>query len=222
MATKKPLAQRVVINLQQKWLQVFLSFVLVVAWVQLMPRLLGPKKLAPGEKQKTDQFKFMHCTECNLEIPFNEELNNRPCTKCRPPKVGFFSATKNSVKSGSGDASPWVYYNYGLILTSISYLGLLYYILSRPIAAPRSNVFVSKCLHCGEYLKYGPDGHDKYVECPKCLNLLKLPDEDEALTAEDHNEDRVDKLILNMETELGMAALPPDAESQADPTRPGV
>ena len=228
MAVQKPLAQRVVVNLRKKWLQVFLSVVVLAGWVQLMPRLLGPKKLAQGEKQKTDEFKFLHCERCNLEIPFNEQLNGRPCTKCVAPNTGYFVPTKNSIKSGSGDASPWIKYNYGLILTSISYLGLLYYILSRPVEPPRSNVFVSKCLHCGEYLKYGPDGHSRYVECPKCVQLLKLPDEDEALTADDHNEDRVDKLLTKLETELGMTALPGDAGAgppsakPAGPTSRGV
>src|ERR1700676_4514620 len=46
--------------------------------------------LAPNESRaKSADYKFMHCTTCGFERPYDQKMSEGKCPKCHPPKVGY-------------------------------------------------------------------------------------------------------------------------------------
>lgn len=200
MAVQKSFGQRVLANLMKRWLQVFIAFVAFAIASYVTQRVLGPKEIAKNAVKDPKVYKYLCCSECRFEIPYNTDQENIICPKCKPPKVGYFKAAKESIKNG-GDRNPWRMYNIGIAVEATTLLALIYLILSRPIKADPT-FYVVNCIHCGLLLKYQPDGVDRFAICAGCDEIIKLPDADEVMTTEDQEQVKESSVILAMESSL--------------------
>lgn len=200
MAATKSFGQRLLLNLGKRWIQVFIAFVAFAAVLYISQRVLGPKIVAKNVVKDPKVFKYLFCQECKFEIPYIPEQEDKTCPRCRPPKVGYLKATKESIKKG-GDGNPWRFYNIAVMVEFTIMLAVLYYLLSRPIEADPT-FYVINCIHCGLLLKYQPDGVDRFALCAGCDEIIKLPDEDEVMTTEDQEHVKESSVILAIESSL--------------------
>ncbi len=201
MAKKKPLGKRIAGNLGKKWIQVILSMVLFAGALALSHRYLVKQKATTEAQKKKDEaeFQFMHCDKCLKEMPYNKELANRPAMacKCKQGDAGFWEPTKESV---AGGASPKAYFYTAILVLSLLWLAGLYYLLARKDAKP--DFYYLKCLHCRDMLRYTANGFGSLVVCPSCALYLRLPDEEEALTMEDHEDDHTETVLSHFQARL--------------------
>lgn len=220
MAAPKSFGQRVLANLKKRWTQVFLCVLAFCVGLLVTQRVLGPKAEAKNAPKDPNVYKFLRCSECKLEMPYNPEQADRNCPKCRPPKVGFLTPAKESVKTG-GDRNPWQRYNIAVIVEGVLLLAAVYYFLSRPVEAVPTE-FVLTCPHCGTGLQYTPAGFDQYALCGGCEQVIKLPDEDEAMTREDQQLVKENNLLTVMEADLRQSGhiVDPAAEGVEQPENP--
>ncbi|QEL18382.1 hypothetical protein [Limnoglobus roseus] len=216
MPKQKSFGQRVLANLKKKVVQLLLATALLGGIVWGSARLLGPKTLdrvdTAGQARAKEEYKYLICNSCKLEVLYTAELDNHTCPKCQPPKVGYLMPSKTSIKSG-GDGNPWRRYNVAVAIEAVLYLALIYYLLSRPVDETPTE-FVLTCLHCGLSLQYKPDGFDQYAICPGCEQVIKLPDEDEAMTREDQEHVREMTILTAMELDLRKSGTIVDADAE--------
>lgn len=212
MPAPQTFGQRVLANLKKRWVQVFLSLLVFCASTYVAQRYLGPKDGAKAAAKDPKEFKYLYCSECHFEISYNPEQENKVCPKCKPPKVGYLTAARESIKKG-GDGNPWRRYNVAVAVEAVAWLAVVYFLLSRPVeAAPTA--FVVNCLHCGLELRYTPDGFDRYALCPGCEQVVKLPDADEAMTPDDRNEVKETALLTAIEQDLRASGTIVDADPE--------
>ncbi len=220
MATQKSFGKRVLANLKTKTGQLLLCMALFGGVVWVSAKLLGPKD-APKVGQATDEYKYLVCNECKLEVLYNREMDRHTCPKCQPPKVGYLMPSKTSVKSG-GDGNPWRRYNIAVGVEFIVFLMVIVYLLSRPVADVPTD-YILNCLHCGLALRYQPDGFDQYALCPGCDQVIKLPDEEEAMTQEDQEDVKEANILTTMEADLrgsGHIVDPTEEDGEENPAEP--
>src|SRR5262245_14543392 len=92
---------------RRRWLQVCIVLVAWLLVIALSVRQYRPKEPPKAGTADTTQYKYLHCDQCLMELPYNKELDGKRCPKCQPPKTGFYVPAEHSVKSGLGAMSPW-------------------------------------------------------------------------------------------------------------------
>lgn len=158
-------------------------------WLFLV--LLTVSGLAPAEPGKKGDaakagYKFIHCSECKMELPYNADMADKRCPKCQPPKTGYFKATQASIKSGgSGAIDPWRYVYVAVFIESVVMLGLTVKVLSAPIFDPKQAYYILPCPHCGQRLRYRGVSLGSLGSCSRCKRMLRFPEEEEAMREED-------------------------------------
>lgn len=234
MASRRPLGRRILGNFRRKWVQVVIS-ALAFALVLLASHkvLVKPKPVTAEEKKKEEaEFKYMHCDKCGMELTYNKELAGQLAVgcKCQPGDGGFWVATKESLKGG-GDEDPSIRWFYtAMLIESVLWLAVLWFLLARKDLAP--DYYFVRCLHCREMLRYTAAGFDLLIACPTCEQPLRLPDEDEAMTEEDHQDETTEHTLGTYEHRLRATGytfpherleegeIPPNAESPSDQSAP--
>lgn len=204
MASRRPLGRRILKNLGRKWVQVIISMlVFTLVLIGSYKVLVKPKPANEADKKKEEaEFKYLHCSVCNKEMSYNKDLADKPALgcACKPGDGGYWVATKESIKDG-GDSDPSVRWFYtAVLIESILWMAALWYMLARKDATPR--YYFVRCLHCREMLRYTASGFDKLVQCPSCEQPIRLPDEDEAMTEEDHHDETTEQTIGTYEHRL--------------------
>jgi hypothetical protein len=167
--------------LEKRWVQVCVTLVAGCLVAGISSRLLAPKVDAKGQTADKSKLKYMHCNVCKLEMQYNPELVQRPCPKCRPPKVGFFVATESSVKSAFGGPSPYRWYNLALTFEAFVTVGVVVYLLYLPVPDPTTTFYVFSCPHCRQRMRYRKVALGGLGQCPRCKRPVRFPDEDEAV-----------------------------------------
>lgn len=225
-ARKKPLGRRIVANFGKKWVQVIIS-ILALALVIVGARqlLVKPPPKSDTEKAKAAaEFKFMHCDKCMREMPYNKDLEGKPayggCKCAKREEGGYWVGTKESVVGGGGDPSERWFYT-AVLVASVLWLGVLWFLLARKDDTP--DRFFIRCLHCREMLRYTSDGFDKLVACPTCEQPIRLPDEDEAMSDEDHQDEVTDTTLGEYEAKLRATGyvFPHERPEPEEPTADG-
>jgi uncharacterized paraquat-inducible protein A len=180
MSKPKPWYRRAIKNLRKRWVQVLLAFVTGAFAVAVTARILIPRSAAGIKDKEAAGYKFLHCNQCMLELAYNAELDGKRCPKCQPPRTGFFVATKDSIRSG-GDVSPnrWFYVAAGI--EALATLGAVVYIAYLPTRDPTQIYYVFHCPECDQRLRFREVSLGELGQCPRCENILRFPDEDDAV-----------------------------------------
>ncbi len=216
---KKPLGQRILVNLRTKWAQVILSMIALSLVVGVSYKLTAKKKpVTEDDKSKVEaEFKFMHCDFCMHEMVYSKEQVGKKAMACRckPGEAGYWEPTKTSVKNGI--VSPYRWFYTAAFLETLVWLWLLVRMLGREEKAP--DYYFVKCVHCGHMLRYRASGFDALIECPNCEQWVRLPDADEARGQEDHQEETAEKALSIFEARLRESGhVFPGEDPSADPT----
>lgn len=219
---KRPLGRRVLSNLRTKWAQVLISVLTLTVAVYASHKLLVKKKPATAAEKAKEaaEFQFMHCDVCKREMPYNADLAGKRAMgcACKGTDVGYWSPTKEPVRSGGDDPKRWFYT--AVLVESLVWLGVVYVLLAREDDTP--DFFFVKCVHCGEMLRYTAQGFDLLVACPTCDNPIRLPTEEEAMSKEDHEDETTEHIIGQYESHLRTTGYqfpgePPPPDPEADP-----
>lgn len=165
-------------------------WVCLVCLVWVITALLSYYRLAPkgsggaktGDQADTSNFKFMHCDQCQTELPYNKSLDGKRCAKCQPPKTGFYVGTEISMKSGKGSLPPWTKVYVTIFVETVIFLGVLTYLLYRPVPDPNAMFFIVACPYCNQRLRYRAASHSGLGSCSRCKRMIRFPDEDDAVT----------------------------------------
>jgi Zn-finger nucleic acid-binding protein len=197
---KKSWWKRAVANLKNRWVQVLATLIILAIAVGASKVVFGPKAVKANEAKDPNVFKYLHCDQCGTELAYNKELDGKMCPRCRPPKTGFFIATKESVKTGS-QTNPWKWYNIAVVVESVVALGMVYYFLSRPVVEAATQFFVVSCPRCSQSLRYSARSHGGAGLCPRCKGLIRFPDEDDAVSENEHARRKEEELVLQIESE---------------------
>jgi uncharacterized CHY-type Zn-finger protein len=153
--------------------------------VMVSVRQFGPREPAKGAKRDTSRFKFLHCDHCKMEMAYNQEMDGKRCPKCQPPNTGFFIPTETSVKSGLNALSPWSKVYVSTFVETVIMLGVLTFLLYRPVPDPKTVFFVVICPYCNQRLRYRSVSHGGLGSCSRCKRMLRFPAEEDAVTEED-------------------------------------
>ena len=223
---RKPLGKRILANFGKKWVQVIIAFLVLTLVLFAAHRVFVPKP--KGEKEAKAGFKYMHCSKCNVELTYNEEMANKRSMGCKCKSdvvdVGVWEPTEKSLKDGGGDGEGKVPFYTTVLVGTTLFMAVLWYLLARKDLTPTH--FHLSCLHCKEVLRYTKDGFDKLVECPTCEQPIRLPSEEEALSREDMQEETTEHYIGAYETQLRSKGYLPGeeqpAEEQPDATDPNA
>jgi uncharacterized paraquat-inducible protein A len=168
---------------RKRWVWACIILLVWLIAVGMAVKKLGPKPRQPGED--TTKYKYLHCSECGLEVQYTQTLDNSRCLKCVPPKTGFFVPTTESMKAGGGAAlSPWMKVYVAWLVETVIMLGSLTYLLYRPIQDPTKLFFVVVCPSCNQRLRYRAVSHGGLGSCSRCKRMLRFPDEEDAVTEE--------------------------------------
>jgi Zn finger protein HypA/HybF involved in hydrogenase expression len=176
MTTEKPWHRKA---FRKRWVQVRITVVAGVLVAGVCARLFAPR-----ERQKSDKagYKYLHCDQCRMEMTYNPELEGRRCPKCQPPKTGYLQPTESSIKSGSGDPSPWKWVYIASAVDALATLGVVVYL---PVPDPTATFFVCNCPHCNQRMRFRQVSLGGLGMCPKCKRPVRFPDEDDAVLEAD-------------------------------------
>jgi hypothetical protein len=164
---------------RKRWVQLCLLLFAGLLTAGVTFALMAPK---PADKAlDSERYKFIHCDQCKLEMPYNTELVEKRCPRCPPPKTGFFLPTERSIKSG-GDPSPWRWLYVTLFLEGVVMLGGVTYLLYLPVTDPTQVYYVVPCPHCGQRLRYRAVSLGGLGSCSRCKRVLRFPEEENAVT----------------------------------------
>jgi hypothetical protein len=204
--------QRARRTFRRRWVQVSL---VLLFWLMVMVVTVsryGPKTPAKGAAQDTSKFKYVHCDNCKLELPYNPDLVEKRCPRCQPPKEGFFVPSEFSVKSRLGQTNPWTPIYVALFIETVAMLALVTYLLYRPVPDPTSAYFIVSCPYCNQRLRYRAVSHGGQGACSRCKRILRFPEEEDAVS-------EVQALKAEEEAALAQAAAAAaeaDAEAAAE------
>jgi hypothetical protein len=168
-------------NLRNRWVQVGITLFATGLVIGMTAALLRPKPLKPGAAVDPNVYKFIHCDNCLMELPYNKDLDGHRCPKCLPPKVGFFVATKRSVKDGA-ELSKWRWFNLAAAFEGVAALGVIVFLAYLPTPDPTSIFYLCNCPHCGQRMRFRQVSLGGAGMCPRCRRVVKFPEEDEAVT----------------------------------------
>lgn len=135
--------------------------------------------LAPHQfRKKSVDYKFMHCTTCGLERPYEAAKANERCMKCQPPKVGYYEPTEHPV-GANGRSNPWRWFNIAIGVEVLALLGTLFYTL-RPVKDKEKQQvhWRCSCPHCNWRLRFRASLAGKSGQCPRCRRFFHFPTED--------------------------------------------
>jgi len=182
-AAKKPWHQRAWKSLRKRWVQVFVvvsSGVLLagIAYLLLAPKTSDAAKLAADKK--AGKYKYLSCDKCNMELPYNPELDGKKCSKCKPPKTGFYTPTVASRKDGGGP-DPWKWFILAVAFDGLAVAGTVVYLSSLPVLDPSAVFYVFNCPHCAQRLRFRQLALGGIGQCSRCKRPLRFPDEDHAV-----------------------------------------
>jgi hypothetical protein len=181
-AKNRTWVQHVRLAFRKRWVQVCL---ILLAWLLvglLTVTWMAPKTIAKGD---TSQYKYLHCDQCGMEIPYNKELDQKHCAKCPPEKGGFYMPTVTSIKSGFGGLSPWRWVYMTLFIETLGMLAGVTYLLYLPVADPAFVYFVLACPYCGQRLRYRAVSLGGLGGCSRCKRMIRFPEEEGAVREED-------------------------------------
>ena len=134
--------------------------------------------LAPGQPNAAD-LKFMHCTTCGFERPYDQNTARERCLRCRPPKVGYYEATEKTV-GGNSFSSPWKWFNIAVGFEVVVFLGGLVFVFqSGRERQSRENYLLCQCPYCNWRLRFRESQAAKGGKCPRCRRLFRFPEVDE-------------------------------------------
>ncbi|QJW99275.1 hypothetical protein [Frigoriglobus tundricola] len=199
---------------RKRWIQVGLVLLVWLLTGSLLYARLAPKPVVRGEKGDTSKFKFLHCDQCNMELPYNKDLDSRPCPKCPPPKSGFYVPTETSAKSGKAALPPWTKVYVALFTDTVLMLGAVTYLMYRKVPDPNSVFFIVACPYCNQRLRYRAVSHGGLGSCSRCKRMIRFPDEDDAVTEAEVY--AADEASARAEAELARAEAEAEAEAQRD------
>lgn len=182
MPTSKPWYRRALKNLRKRWVQVVLAVLAGVLAVAVSGRVLIPRRaISAAEKEREKAgYKFLHCDQCKMEMSYNRELDGKKCPRCQPPNVGFLIPTKESIRGGEG-ASPYRWFYVAAGLEALATLGAVVYLAYLPVRDPTQIYYVFNCPECDQRLRFREVSLGELGQCPRCENILRFPDEDDAV-----------------------------------------
>lgn len=222
MPQQRGFLQRVGLALTYRWLQVLIATATLAATISGSALLLVPKAATKQSVAKAGGYKYMHCDTCNFEIPYVTGKENTPAVgcKCKKPIVGYWVATLDAQpKAGETAPNPRKWFYTAVLVEGLLYLVAVYALLARPVEERKT--FVLRCLGCRNLLQYKKSGFGVFVQCPTCDQVLKLPDEDEAMTMDEYEEEVAASTADVYEAQLRAAGyLPSQQVPPADPHSP--
>lgn len=167
---------------------------LSVQYFQPKPPATKDGKQAKDAKQES-KYKFLHCDQCKMEIPYSEKLDGSKCPKCVPPKPGFFVPTEKSASAGV--QSKWAKVYVAVFVETVIMLGVVTYLLYRPVPDPTTLYFMIACPYCNQRLRYRAVSHGGIGSCSRCKRMLRFPEEEDAVLEAD---------VLQAEEDAAVAA----------------
>lgn len=211
---KRPFRIRARRALRRRWVQAAIVILVWLLGAALTYGRLAPKGVAAGSAKDTSKFKFMHCETCKMELPYNKDLDGKRCSKCQPPKEGFFVGTELSVKSGAGSMSPWTRVYVAIFVETFLMLGLMTYLMYREVPDPGTQYFVVACPYCSQRLRYRAASHGGLGSCSRCKRMIRFPEEHDAVTEAEVL--AADEATARAEVEQARAEAEAEAEAQRE------
>jgi hypothetical protein len=143
----------------------------------------GPKTPEKGAAKDDKKYKYVHCDNCKMELPYNADMVEKRCPKCLPPnKEGYFVPTEVSIKSRLGQVNPWTRIYVALFIETVAMLAVITYLMYRPVPDPASMYFIVSCPYCNQRLRYRAVSHSGQGACSRCKRILRFPDEEDAVS----------------------------------------
>jgi uncharacterized paraquat-inducible protein A len=130
--------------------------------------------LYPWPGQNANQnFRFMHCPHCGLEVPYNANTAGRPCPRCGPDFV--LEPTTEAVAVTGGPPNPFARM-LGPILLELNVLMVAVWCVTRPSrpGAARLDYRHMRCSRCKKKLRYLTHKAGNKAQCPRCKHSLVL------------------------------------------------
>jgi len=183
MAGKRSWYRTVLGRFRSRWVQVCLVLITggLVMGASLLLLAPKPRNKGPGGAAKDDaQFKYMHCDNCRMELPYKPEMEGHRCAKCQPPKVGYYVATRKSIRDGT-DPNPWKWVNVSIGFESVAVLAAVVYLLYLPVRDPSTVWYIFDCPHCSQKLRFRQVSLGGAGMCSRCKRMVRFPDEGEAV-----------------------------------------
>ena len=191
----RPWHQKAIRSFRKRWVQVCAILLGCVFALVITNRVLAPKEI-PGKAKDKSRYKFLHCNICKLEIGYSEMLDGKQCMKCIAPKpVGYFVATENSIKSGSGDGSPWVWFYLAASIEVFGSVGWIVYLLYLPVPDPTTTFYIYSCPNCNHRMRFRRTSLGHLGACSKCKRPFRFPDEDEAVLEADLQRQEAEMMV---------------------------
>jgi hypothetical protein len=189
------------------------ALIVIVSWLlvaALTVTKLGPKP-ATAKDIAGGRYKFLYCDKCGTEMGYDKNLDGKPCPKCTNPKSrGFFMPQEYSIKE-QGKMDPWMKVYVITFAETVIMLGILVYLMYRPVVDPATLYYVVSCPHCQQRLRYRSVSHGGLGSCSRCKRMLRFPDEEDAVNEEDVLKADAEAARIAAEQALDEA----DAEEQA-------
>jgi uncharacterized paraquat-inducible protein A len=170
---------------RKRWVWACLILLVWLILIGVTVNRYAPKPRVKGPGEDVQKYKFMHCDQCMMEMPYNPALDGTRCPKCQPPKTGFFMPTETSAKTGAASMSPWMKVYVGWLVETVLMLAGLTYVLYRPLDDPTKQFFVVSCPTCNQRLRYRAVSHGGLGSCSRCKRMLRFPSEDDAVSEEE-------------------------------------
>jgi len=148
-------------------------------------------------------YKYIRCSECGTELPYNKDLDGKRCPKCQPPKTGFYYKQKESLKDAGRASFPLRWFYTAVGLDFLATLAAVVYVCYRPQTSPADVYYVCNCTSCNQRLRFREISLGELGQCPRCKSILRFPDEDDAVTED---------AALEWDRQAAMAALEDDSE----------
>ncbi len=181
----RPWYQKAARSFRKRWIQVVVILFSGLLALGLTDLILAPKE-SPGKAKDPSKYKYLHCNICKLEMSYSKEMDSKQCPKCVAPKpVGYFTPTVNSIKTGSGDSSPWRWFYLAAAIETLSMLSGIVYLLYLPVPDPSTTFYVCQCPNCNQKMRFRQGSLGQIGVCPRCKRPTRFPNEYEAVLESD-------------------------------------
>jgi len=128
----------------------------------------------PPELAKEDR-KFMHCSKCGQEMPYEVRRFEQDCVFCS--EKGPLVATKESLKKTGLPPSPFVQMIPALLIEVTLLAGAVYWYASRrKKILPEEEELIFECGGCRRKLGYKVSKIGQMGQCPRCKRRFIFPE----------------------------------------------
>ena len=131
----------------------------------------------PAENTDPKNFKFMHCSKCGKEQPFQADIAQKKCTKCKKKKGEEPGDLIPTVKSFDGRrVDRWRMLKSAILVEGVLFLfGLTRMVSRKKTIKPAEISCLMQCPGCSMKLRFRPRSAGQIGMCPRCKKKFIFP-----------------------------------------------